>query len=46
MATSWLLPDNIADILPRQARLMEEMRRTSLDLFATHGFELVEPPMI
>lgn len=46
MATSWLLPDNIADILPRQARLMEEMRRTCLDLFGTHGFELVEPPLI
>lgn len=41
----WLLPDNIADILPRQARTLESMRRTCLDLFSVHGFELVEPPL-
>ena len=45
MAT-WLLPDNMADILPQQMRVLEKMRRTCLDLFASHGFEQVEPPMI
>ncbi len=44
--TTWLLPDNIADVLPRQARTMESMRRTCLDLFQANGFELVQPPMI
>jgi ATP phosphoribosyltransferase regulatory subunit len=44
--TVWLLPDNIADMLPRQARTMERMRRTCLDLFEVHGFELVKPPLI
>lgn len=44
--TTWLLPDNIADVLPRQARTMESMRRTCLDLFRTNGFELVQPPLI
>lgn len=44
--TTWLLPDNIADVLPRQARTMESMRRTCLDLFQSNGFELVQPPMI
>ena len=45
MAT-WLLPDNLADILPHQARVLETMRRQCLDLYAAHGFEAVEPPML
>lgn len=45
MAT-WLLPDNLADILPHQARILETMRRQSLDLYAAHGFEAVEPPLL
>lgn len=45
MAT-WLLPDNLADILPHQARVLETMRRRSLDLYAAHGFEAVEPPLL
>ena len=44
--TSWLIPDNFADILPRQARTLEAMRRHCLDLFEVHGFEPVKPPMI
>ncbi len=43
---NWSIPDNFADILPRQARCLEAMRRASLDLFASHGFELVQPPMV
>jgi len=45
MAT-WLLPENIADVLPREARVLERMRRDCVDLFTVHGFELVEPPLI
>ena len=43
---NWLIPDNFADILPRQARTLEKMRRGCLDLFAAHGFELVQPPLV
>ena len=34
MAT-WLIPDNFADILPREARALEKMRRVCLDLCST-----------
>ncbi|MCF0253915.1 MAG: ATP phosphoribosyltransferase regulatory subunit [Duodenibacillus sp.] len=46
MMENWKLPDNFADVLPRQARRLEAMRRTCLDLFASHGFELVQPPLV
>ncbi len=44
--TSWLIPEHFADILPREARVLESMRRKCLDLFQVHGFELVQPPMV
>ena len=43
---SWLIPEHFADILPREARVLESMRRKCLDLFKVHGFELVQPPMV
>ncbi len=43
---SWLLPENIADVLPAEARRIEELRRALLDLFRAHGYELVMPPLI
>jgi ATP phosphoribosyltransferase regulatory subunit len=42
----WLLPENLSDVLPAEARRMESARRTLLDLYATHGFELVVPPIM
>lgn len=42
----WLLPENIADTLPREARRVEELRRALLDLYRAHGYELVRPPLI
>jgi ATP phosphoribosyltransferase regulatory subunit len=42
----WLLPENIADVLPAEARRIEELRRALLDLFRAHGYELVMPPLI
>src|SRR6478735_6837195 len=42
----WLLPEYIEDILPEPARRMEALRRVMLDLFATHGYQLVVPPML
>lgn len=43
---TWLLPEYIADILPAEARLVEERRRALLDLFHVHGYQLVSPPLI
>ncbi|MDR3159575.1 MAG: ATP phosphoribosyltransferase regulatory subunit [Zoogloeaceae bacterium] len=42
---NWLLPEHLADALPREAARIEEMRRRILDGFARHGFELVMPPL-
>ena len=42
----WLLPEYIEDILPAEAARIEALRRTILDLFAGHGYELVMPPLL
>lgn len=42
----WLLPEHIEDILPAEARTLEQLRRSILDLFASHGYALVQPPLI
>ena len=43
---NWLLPENIADVLPSEARKIEELRRRLLDHFRSYGYELVMPPML
>jgi ATP phosphoribosyltransferase regulatory subunit len=43
---NWLLPENIADVLPAEARKIEELRRVILDNFRAYGYELVQPPML
>jgi ATP phosphoribosyltransferase regulatory subunit len=43
---NWILPENIADLLPPEARRVESLRRDALDLIATFGYELVQPPLI
>lgn len=43
---NWLLPENIADVLPSEARKIEELRRLMLDNFRRYGYELVMPPML
>jgi len=42
----WLLPDGVEDVLPPQARELEEVRRRFLDLFEAWGYDYVIPPMI
>jgi len=42
----WLLPEGISDVLPAEARRIEDLRRKLLDLFQGYGYELVIPPMI
>jgi ATP phosphoribosyltransferase regulatory subunit len=46
MSSAWLLPEHIADVLPAQARRIEELRRALLDLARGYGFELVMPPLL
>ncbi len=46
MTNRWLLPDHIADVLPTQARQIEETRRALLDAANRYGFELVMPPLV
>lgn len=43
--SNWLLPESLADVLPAEARRIEELRRYLLDLYRTYGFELVAPPL-
>src|SRR3984893_5821523 len=44
--STWLLPENIADVLPSEARKIEELRRALLDRFRAHGYEMVMPPLL
>ena len=46
MTSAWLLPEHIADVLPSEARRIEELRRKLLDLARSYGFELVIPPLL
>lgn len=43
--SNWLLPESLADVLPTEARRIEDLRRYLLDLYRTYGFELVAPPL-
>ena len=44
--SAWVLPDHIADVLPSEARHIEELRRGLLDTARSYGYELVMPPML
>ena len=44
--SAWLLPDHIADVLPSEARHIEELRRELLDTARGYGYELVMPPLL
>ncbi|WP_343623297.1 ATP phosphoribosyltransferase regulatory subunit [Roseateles puraquae] len=46
MSSAWLLPEHIADVLPSQARRIEELRRELLDMARGYGCELVIPPLL
>ncbi|MEW6678367.1 MAG: ATP phosphoribosyltransferase regulatory subunit [Pseudomonadota bacterium] len=46
MTPAWLLPEYIEDILPPYAREAEALRRRLLDLFDSHGYDLVAPPLV
>ena len=46
MSSAWLLPEHIADVLPHEARRIEELRRIVLDVARCSGYELVMPPLL
>jgi ATP phosphoribosyltransferase regulatory subunit len=46
MSSAWLLPEHIADVLPAQARHIEELRRGLIDAARSYGCELVMPPLL
>jgi ATP phosphoribosyltransferase regulatory subunit len=44
--SAWVLPDHIADVLPSEARHIEDVRRELLDTARSYGYELVMPPLL
>ena len=44
--SAWVLPDHVADVLPSEARHIEELRRELLDIARCYGYELVIPPLL
>ena len=42
----WLLPEGIEEVLPKEAKRLEQLRRTLLDTYETWGYDLVIPPFI
>ncbi|HEB55898.1 MAG TPA: ATP phosphoribosyltransferase regulatory subunit [Gammaproteobacteria bacterium] len=42
----WLLPEGIEEVLPRQVRALERLRRRLLDIYDRWGYERVMPPFI
>lgn len=44
--SAWVLPDHIADVLPSEARHIEDLRRELLDTARRYGYELVMPPLL
>lgn len=44
--SAWVLPDHIADVLPSEARHIEELRRSLLDTARGYGYELIMPPLL
>jgi len=46
MSSAWLLPERIADVLPAEARRLEDLRRSLLEMARSYGFEQVMPPLL
>ncbi len=44
--SAWVLPDHIADVLPCEARHVEDLRRDLLDAARGYGYELIMPPLV
>ena len=44
--SQWLLPENVEDLLPKQAKQLEVYRRQLLDLYCNSGYEFVMPSLL
>jgi ATP phosphoribosyltransferase regulatory subunit len=44
--SNWRLPEYFSDVLPRQAAVIERLRRDCLDAAQRYGYELVMPPLL
>ncbi len=44
--TTWLLPEGIHESLPDEAEFLETFRRQLIDLYASWGYRLVNPPLV
>lgn len=44
--SNWRLPEYFSDVLPRQAAVIESLRRGCLDTARRYGYELVMPPLL
>jgi len=42
----WLLPEGIEEVLPKEAKRLEQLRRKLLDTYESWGYDLVIPPFI
>lgn len=43
---AWLLPEGIDELLPQEARRLEQLRAKLLQIFENWGYELVVPPFV
>ena len=46
LSMRWVLPEYIQDVLPSEARTIEDLRRRLLDDFHLRGYQLVAPPLL
>lgn len=42
----WVLPEYFQDVLPPEADRLEQLRRRLLDVFRSHGYQMVVPPLV
>lgn len=46
VSETWVLPDGVADVLPEQAQVIEQLRHRLLESLASRGYALVYTPFI
>jgi len=46
VASNWLLPDGVSDVLFDDAQKQEVLRHSLIQKLLSHGYQLVSPPMI
>ncbi|MDD4886258.1 MAG: ATP phosphoribosyltransferase regulatory subunit [Thiomonas sp.] len=44
--SNWRLPEYFSDVLPREAAIIEHLRRSCLDAAQRYGYALVMPPLL